>query len=391
MKTLNLKPGKDVPFLYRHPWIFSGAINNATTNITDGEVIKVLSSKNEFISYGIYNSKSQIRVRNYSFDISQEITPDFFRQQIKTAINLRKNILGIAGKNSASRLIFSEADQLSGLTLDQYDNYLVMQITSFSMYHIRELLIDILTTELKPTAIYLKYDKSMLKEEGFNAEDEVVYGTLPEIPFLIEENGLKYEISLYKGQKTGFYTDQQNNHLAVRKYAQNRKALDICSYLGGFALNLAVGGATEITAVDISDYAIKAAERNAELNNLKNIIFVKSDAFSYLAEAQEKYDIIVLDPPKFTHKQDSVKQALTGYRKLNEAAMRLLNKNGILVTCSCSGRVTKEEFIMALSQASVKACKTIQILEQRTASSDHPLSPYCPETQYLKCIILRVN
>lgn len=397
MDTLILKKGKEKSFQFRHPWIFSGALDPKSlsqTKLNDGSPVKILTFEKTFIGYGLYNSQSQIRVRLYSFREHEPIGKDFFRKRIYTVISRKKAVLNPEVYKQACRLIFSENDQLSGLTVDKFSNWLSVQITSLALWFHKDEIINALAELVQPQGIYLRTEKGIAEEEGLLIKDGLIWGIEPEHPVLIEENGIKFLVNIKTGQKTGFYNDQRENHAQAGKYAQGRSCLDLCTYTGGFALNLAKNGALSVKAVDVSQSALDNAKQNAELNKLNEIDFIKSDAFKFLEnelQQNNRYDLIVLDPPKFTHSKSTATQALKGYIQLNTMAMKCLNENGILITCSCSGRISREDFQFVLLQSSLSANKTIDILERRGPASDHSYSPYCPESDYLKCFICCVH
>lgn len=388
-----MKKGRETPFVFGHPWIFSGAIDKIIGHCNAGDMVMVQNAKKEFIAWGLFNPNSQIRVRLYSWQEEQKLTDDFWIQRILRAITLRKDLYQNKKANYACRLIFSEGDSLSGLTVDQVNEFLVVQFTSLAIYEKKDLILSTLQTILQPKGIYLRTEKGIQEEEGLNVKDGIVCGSIPEEPVCIEENGIVYKVSIQTGQKTGFYTDQRLNRLAIRQYAKDRKCLDICCYSGGFALNLAQAGAKQITAVDVSASALSLAKQNIDLNLTNNIDLVHSDAFKYLEKQKQEgqlYDLIVLDPPKFTHSKESKGQALNGYLRLNRLAMSILNNDGYLLTCSCSGRVSYDDFLRTLAQAAWKEKRELQIIEKRSAAPDHPIMAACPESAYLKCVITRL-
>ncbi len=397
MVKIYLKKGKEKSFLLKHPWIFSGAIEASSLSkvqIADGETVSVYSSLKQFIGYGLYNSNSQIRVRLYSFLESQILNDDFFTNRMESIIKKRKSILSPIVYNNACRLIFSEADQFSGLTVDKFSEYLSLQITSLALWFKKDIIIETLVKLINPKGIYLRTEKGIGEEEGLHITDGLIWGEASKEPIIIEENAIKFIVNISTGQKTGFYNDQRENRLISGQYAKGKRCLDICTYTGGFALNLASQGAQSVIAVDVSQSALLLAQQNAELNQLKNIEFHKEDGFKYLEQQiieGKEYDLIVLDPPKFTHSKSTASQALKGYIQLNTMAMKCLSENGILITCSCSGRISREDFQFAILQASLSAKKNVQILERRGSAIDHPYSPYCPETDYLKCFICCVS
>jgi 23S rRNA (cytosine1962-C5)-methyltransferase len=389
-----LKHNREIPFLEKHPWLFSGAVEKITDAPQDGDEVAVFSNKGVFIAYGLYNSKSQIIVRLYSWDAEKELTQEFFIEKIKNAVNLRKNILGLYNNNSACRLIFSEGDGLSGLTVDRYNDFLIFQITSLALYKkidmIRESIIEI----CKPEGIYLRTEKGIGETEGLMVRDGHLWGKEIERPVKIVENDIIFEADLRTGQKTGFYTDQRENRRAVREFASGKNVLDMCCYSGGFSINCAKYGAVSVTGIDVSENALEIARKNAALNDVKNAFFEKSDAFKYLENSKsgnKKFDLIVLDPPKFSYSKASSSQAIKGYIELNYLAMDCIATGGILATCSCSGRVSREEFLNAVRTAALKAKKFVRIIEFRGQAKDHPVSVSCPESNYLKCLICEVS
>jgi 23S rRNA (cytosine1962-C5)-methyltransferase len=391
MKIVTIKPGRSNPFKQRHPWLFSGAIASLTGNPQAGDIVKVCDDKNSFIAYGLYNPHSQIRVRLYSFTEDEVPGAAFWQDKIKQAIYLRENTLGfVPAKDNACRLINSEADGLSGLTVDRFGDYLTIQFTSLGIYQFKDVITESLVSLFHPKGIILRTEQDILAEEGLELKDGIIYGEIAQEAIIIKENGISFEVNLSTGQKTGFYLDQRANRAVIERYAKGKTVLDLCTYSGGFALHAAKAGAKEVTAVDVSANALELAEHNAALNNFNNFTFLKSDMFKYLAQCIEnevKFDIIVLDPPKMTHSKGSVNNALTGYVKLNIAALKCLNPHGILITCSCSGRISKTDFASVLHSSALAANRTLRILEVRGADSDHPISVHCPESEYLKCVV----
>jgi len=388
-----LKPKRETPFKHYHPWLFSGAIAKVLGNAEDGEMVSVHSADNTFIAWGIYNSQSNIRVRLYSWQESEILTLDFWKQKLQSAIAYRRSLgfgMFTDKHSNAYRLVNSEADGLSGLTIDRYGDALCVQFTSLAMYHRRHLWYELLLDLLVPQSITLRTEHDMQKEEGILATDEVVFGSAPERQ-VICENGISYYVQLNSGQKTGFYLDQRANRAYVQGLSKDRRVLDLCCYSGGFALNAKKGGAAMVQAIDVSANAITLAKENALLNNEPDIIFQQADAFRYVDTCEQKYDLIVLDPPKMTHSRASVANALKGYLHLNSKSFSLLDSGGILVSCSCSGRVSAEDFNSVIKEAAFKAGKKAKIMCITGADTDHPVSVYVPESAYLKCIISYVE
>lgn len=388
-----LKPRRARPFYARHPWLFAGAIARIDGTPVNGDEVAVHAHDGQFIAWGLFNSNSQIRVRLYSWDTGQQLEPGFWKARLDDAIRLRRGLLKLDVPNAACRLVFSEADGLSGLVVDQYADWLVIQNTSLALYHRQQVIVDHLVEVLHPRGVYLRTERGVGEAEGLVLRDGPIWGETPEGPIEIVENDLTFQIDLRTGQKTGFYLDQKDNREAVRALATGRRALDVCCYTGGFTMNLARGGATEVVAVDVSATATAMLQLNAERNGIGNIHVETADAFAFmdkLALAGERFGIVVLDPPRFARSRRSLEQAMGGYQRLNEAALKLVERDGVLITCSCSGQVSREDFAGVLNLAAEHSHRAIQILEQRGQSPDHPISASCSETNYLKCFICRI-
>lgn len=421
-----LKPRKALPFYGRHPWVLAGAVERVEPLTlagehladVDGQVVDLCNERGKFIARGFYNAKSRIRVRLFSWNESETLDAEFFRRRLRAAIATRRQ-LGYeparegeapadppsadhrSRSESATRLVFSEADGLSGLVLDRYGDYLVLQPTSLAMHQRAQMLVELLQQELQPRGVILRGDKQTAQLEGIELASDRHWGELPAAPIVIRENGLAFEVDLREGQKTGFYLDQRENRVAAARYLRGKRVLDLFCYTGGFALNAAKLGAAEVTGVDGSKRAIAQAQRNAELNALP-VKFEVGDGFQTLDRLAEdaqpsaqntaqQFDAIVLDPPKFAKSRSAVNAALQAYHRINKTAVALLPPGGILVTCSCSGTVSPEDFRLMLSGVAQKSGRDIQILEQRGAAADHPVAATCLETEYLKCFICRVS
>lgn len=399
-----LRPRKALPFYGRHPWVLESAIDRVEPTSAagehllnlDGEVVDLVNEKGKFIARGFFNSQSRIRVRLFTWSADQPLDEHLLRARIQSAIELRRR-LGLDSEthrsHSAARLIFSESDGLSGLIVDRYGDCLVIQPTSLAIAKRLEAVVSILQDLLHPIAIILRPDKSTAKLEGMELEDGHVWGQLPESPLTIREHGIAYEVDLHVGQKTGLYLDQRENRRAAASYLQGRRVLDLFCYTGAFALAAARAGAAEVLGIDASKKAIAQAERNATLNNLSNLRFEAGDAFESLdalAERQEQFGAVILDPPKFARGKSSVNAALMAYHRLNRTALDLLPTGGILVTCCCTGSVSREDFLHMLSGVAQKSGRDLRILEQRGAAADHPISATCLEAEYLKCFICEV-
>jgi len=393
LPIVRLKKRRALPFFSQHPWVYQTAIESITGSPDLGAEVELRSHEGQFVARGLYNPFSKIRVRLYSWDEEQRLDGSLWRDRIGRALGLRERLFQGLPAHQACRLIFSEADQLSGLTVDRFGEFLVVQWTSAALAAQQEEILFILNEFLSPRGIWLSTEKGIGKLEGLDLNDGPLSGDVPDSPLVIEENGLKYTVDLRQGQKTGFYFDQRDNRMRLRDYAQGR-VLDVCCYSGAFALNAAQTQCESIVAVDSSESAIELARTNAELNGVVDRIeFRVDDMFDAIADLQaegQQFDTIVLDPPKMARTRGGLNRALKGYIRLNQAAMQILKPGGILMTCSCSGLVSREDFEQILLQTSLESGRHLQLLEQRGASPDHPVSVNCLESNYLKCFVCRI-
>lgn len=392
--TVYLRKRRAQPFLNRHPWVFAGAIHRVEGAAADGDEVIVRSDEGHFVARGLFNSQSNIRVRLYSWHLDQPIDEKLLRSRIDAAASLRDGLFD-GEKDSACRLIFSEADGLSGLTVDRYDDWLLVQLTSLALAGRRESLFDLLEERCQPRGIWLRTEQGMRKLEGLTIEDGLVRGEEPPRPLRIRENGLTFLVDVTEGQKTGTFLDQRDNRRAAAKYVRSGTVLDLFCYAGGFGITAAkLGDAEAVVCVDSSAPALETARSNAAANDVeKRIEFVRSDVFRFLEKAvadDRQFDTVVLDPPKMVRRQSGVGSALKGYRSLNELAARLVRPGGTLVTCSCSGHISLSDFQAVLARVSTTLDRRIQVLETRGHAPDHPVSPNCPENEYLKCLICRI-
>jgi 23S rRNA (cytosine1962-C5)-methyltransferase len=390
-----LKPRRAQPFFARHPWVFSGAVTRVEGDPQPGAEVALVTDHGEFIARGLFNPHSNIQVRLYGWDARTPLDEAFWSSRLDEAIRLRRDILKLVGPTTACRLVFSEADGLSGLVVDCYGDWLSVQLTSLALASRREVLTRLLQEKLAPAGIWLRTERGIREAEGLEIADGLLTGEAPPRPLIIEEHGLQYGIDIVEGQKTGFFLDQRDNRLTATRYVRGGRVLDLCCYTAGFAMNAARhGGAREVLAIDVSEPALTMARANAERNELaESIRFEKSDAFKALEnlrEAGERFDVIILDPPKLARHSRGVPEALRGYHSLNRLAIEVLADDGILVTCSCTGYVERAMFENMLAEAALSARRRLQILEVRGASADHPTSVACAETDYLKCYIGRV-
>ena len=389
-----IKPRRARPFYARHPWVLSNSIERVEGSPEPGAEVIVLSHERKFIAQGLWNPNSTIQARLYRWE-EAPLDEAFWLDRVDSALRLRSTLPGNRGDRSARRLIYSEADGLSGLTVDQFDQYLVMQFTSLALHQRKDLFIKALTDRLSPAGIMLRTERGIAKREGLEIDDGVVHGTIPDEPIAIVEHALEFRVDLRTGQKTGFYLDQRENRLAASTYAFERNVLDVFCYTGGFGVAaLKLGGAASCLGIDGSTTAIDLARVNAERNGVAQASFEHADAFDALERFRidgRKFNMIICDPPKFARSPNGIEEALKGYLRLNRAAVAVLERDGILVTCSCSGLIDRGLFVEVIAQVAEQSGRAIQILEQRGQAPDHPVSASCLDTEYLKCLICRVE
>lgn len=391
-----IKPRRARPLFARHPWVFAGSIERVQGNPDDGAEVTVWTHQGEFIARGLYNSQSLIRVRLYSWEPDRTLDESFWRSRLEDALRLRRQVLQCDDPDGACRLVFSESDGLSGLIVDRYGSWLSVQVTSLALAQRLETLQSHLVELCRPQGIYLRTERGVGEAEGLKIADRLLWGEVPDSPIAIVENQLEFEVDLKTGQKTGFYLDQRENRRAVAALACGRRVLDMFCYTGGFALAAARAGAASVVGVDASSAAIELAQRNAHRNRLNQINFRVGQAFetmqSWMDEQPrtQRFDMVILDPPKFARNARSVDQALHGYLRLNALGARLLEPDGILVTCSCAGHITRQDFLDVLAATAEQTGRSVQILSNLGQAADHPVSASCPESHYLQCMIARV-
>jgi 23S rRNA (cytosine1962-C5)-methyltransferase len=389
-----LQPRRARPFYGRHPWVYPGAIAAVEGDPADGAEVELVSHAGNFIARGLYNARSKLRVRLYCWSPDVPLDAAFFRDRLDAAVRLRRDILRLDGPGRACRLVFSEADGLSGLTVDRYDRWLVAQFTALALAQRRELFAELLRDLTGAEGIYLRTERGIGRLEGLELHDGPLWGQTPGEPVTVEDGGLRVLVNLAEGQKTGYYLDQRDNRRAVARLAAGRRVLDAFCYSGGFGLHAARAGAAAVVGVDSSEAALELARANAGLNGLDNVAFVGAEVFDHLAAlaaAGERFGVVVLDPPKFARTQGAVEEALRGYRRLQALALRLLERDGILVTCCCSGLITGDMLADLLAQLAVEERREVQVLQRRGQAPDHPVAVTCPESNYLKCLISRVR
>jgi 23S rRNA (cytosine1962-C5)-methyltransferase len=386
-----LKSGKDQSVLRYHPWIFSGAIKKIHGIPSEGDVVEVYDNKDTFLALGHYQVGS-ITVRLFSFG-QTDADYDFWKNKIEKAYNYRKE-LGLIDSPTTNvyRLIHAEGDGMPGLIIDIYNDTAVMQMHSVGMYMIRSWLVQILQEIYgeKLKSVYDKSEQTMPHKAPIEVKNEHLVGRANHGNVL--ENGLFFNVNWHEGQKTGFFVDQRENRTLLQKYSENRDVLNMFCYTGGFSIYALQGGARTVHSVDSSEKAIEMVKRNYDLNfKDKTHESFAMDAFSFMNNIRDKYDLIILDPPAFAKHQNVLHNALQGYKRLNQVALEQIRSGGILFTFSCSQVVSKENFRKSVFAAAANARRNVRILHQLSQPVDHPISIYHPEGEYLKGLVLYVE
>ena len=385
-----------------HPWVYGEEITAVEGGYRNGDMVDVVSSKGRYLGTGWVNDHSKIRVRILSRNANDTFDEAFFRRRVRYALDYRKTVMGPADYRCC-RLIFGEADQFPGLTVDRFENVLVTQTLSLGMEQRKEWVFRALVEGLREdgaeiAALYERNDVAIRELEGLrqNKGFYPLEGLRDDLDghVIITENGLRYDVDYIEGQKTGFFLDQKYNRQAVARLARDRRVLDCFTHTGAFALNAAAARAAHVTAVDVSQFALELAAENGRRNGLTNLDFLCADVFDLLTRmAREKkcdYDYIILDPPAFTKSRATADRAYHGYKEINLKAMRLLPRGGYLATCSCSHFMSDEMFRRMLREAAQDAGVTLRQIEARQQAPDHPILPGVPETDYLKFYLLQV-
>ncbi|MDR1585504.1 MAG: class I SAM-dependent rRNA methyltransferase [Prevotellaceae bacterium] len=391
MTSIILKPKKEESLRRFHPWVFSGAIRQIKGKVCEGDVVEVCDSDGNFLALGHYQIGS-IAVRILSFE-KETIDNSFWTKKIRSAYALRQSLGLLRGnENNACRLIHGEGDSLPGLIVDMYDDTAVMQAHSVGMHEIRETLAQVIAENIPEVKnVYYKSETTLPFNAPVTPEDGYLIGK--ETSQLAVENGLKFHIDWLRGQKTGFFIDQRENRSLLEHYSKGRSVLNMFCYTGGFSVYAMRGGAELVHSVDSSAKAIELTEKNIALNfpcDKRHASFAQ-DAFRFLNENQQKYDLIILDPPAFAKHRDALRNALKGYKRLNAKAFEQIKPGGIVFTFSCSQAVSKEQFRLAVFSAAAESRRNVRILSQLVQPADHPVNIYHPEGEYLKGLVLWVE
>ncbi|MGP9418736.1 23S rRNA (cytosine(1962)-C(5))-methyltransferase RlmI [Pseudomonas reactans] len=392
---LFLAKGREKSLLRRHPWVFSGAVTRVEGKANSGDTIDIVDSHGKWLARGAYSPSSQIRARVWTFRQDEDIDIEFFVRRLQQAQSWRNWIAKRDGLDGY-RLIAGESDGLPGITIDRFQNFLVLQLLSAGAEYQRAPLLAALQKCYPECAIWDRSDVAVRKKEGLELTQGHVIGAEPPALLPIQEHGMSLLVDIKQGHKTGFYLDQRDSRLAARKYAEGRKVLNCFSYTGAFAVSALMGGCEKVTNVDTSQDALDIARQNVELNNLdlSKAEFVREDVFQLLRKYRTEgvqFDMIVMDPPKFVENKSQLASACRGYKDINMLALQLLRPGGILLSFSCSGLLPTDLFQKILADAALDANREIQFVEQFRQAADHPVIGSYPEGLYLKgfaCVVM---
>jgi len=390
--TLKLKKNEDRRVRAGHLWIFSNEVDTRATPLNSfqpGDVVTILSYSGRPLGSAYINPHSLICARIFSRQPHSALDKSILTARITQALALREQCF----EKPYYRLIYSESDLLPGLIVDRFDNALVMQVSTLGMEMHQQAIVDALEEVLHPETIILNNQMKARELEGLETFSHVIKGTLPDA-LHVEENNARFEIPAIGGQKTGWFYDHRANRLAMRKWVRDKKVLDVFSYMGGWGIQAAVNGARLVNCIDSSEAACAMLKNNAQLNNISEQIEVTNgDAFEALADLKQrnqKYDVIILDPPAFIKRKKDLKQGTVAYQRLNKLAMNILSGNGILISASCSFHLAREQHLKILRTCAQQTDHEIQIIEEGGLGPDHPVHPAIPETSYLSCFTARL-
>lgn len=391
---VTLKKGEGRTIKAGGAWIFDNEIDTITGRFKNGEVVTVHDFDGYLMGKGFINQNSKIRIRMMTRKPDQEIDEAFLKMRVKNAWEYRKTTVD----TSSCRIIFGEADFLPGLVIDKYEDVLVVECLALGMEQFKETIVNFLKEILaedgiKIRGVYERSDANERTKEGLSKVKGFI-GDAFDTNVEIVENGVHYMVDVANGQKTGFFLDQKYNRLAMQRICKGKKVLDCFTHMGTFALNAGIAGAADVTGLDISEYAVSQAEANARLNHLENTVhFCQAnvlDELPKLAQAGEKYDVVILDPPAFTKSREATKNAIKGYREINMKGLKLVKDGGYLATCSCSHFMTQDLLAKTVKEAAKATHKRLRQVEFRTQAPDHPILWAADESYYLKFFIFQV-
>jgi 23S rRNA (cytosine1962-C5)-methyltransferase len=393
MPELILKPGRERSVLRHHPWIFSGSVARIIGTSKIGETVDVISSDGDLLAKAAYNPNSNIIARIWTWDPLERVDEKLLDTRLREAIESR-NKFQDSINSDARRLVHGESDNLPGLILDQYGDTFVVQFLTAGVEYWKQDIIDSIVQNTKANSIYERSDVDVRDLEGLPPYAGLLYGQSPDPDLFITENGIKFNVDVISGHKTGFYLDQRDNRLKINGLSRELKVLDCFSYTGGFAINALAGGASFVTLVDSSSSALTYARKNFELNNihLDNVNIIEQDVFKLmrtLRDMGETYDLVILDPPKFAPTAAQAERAARGYKDINLLALKILRPGGLLVTFSCSGGISEDLFQKIIAGAALDAGVEALILERLHQGIDHPVALNFPEGAYLKGFVIQ--
>ncbi|MCA3952093.1 class I SAM-dependent methyltransferase [Vibrio vulnificus] len=393
--AIYLVKGREKSVVRRHPWIFSRGIDRVEGNPQLGETVDVYGHDGKWLAKAAYSPESQIRARVWSFE-KQDINKAFFVKRIQDAQLLREDVIERDGL-TGYRLIAAESDGMPGVTIDRYQNFFVCQLLSAGAEHQKQNIVDALIEVFPDCNVYERSDVSVRKKEGLQETTGVLHGEMPPKSVVIEENGVKISVDIVGGHKTGFYLDQRDSRQQAMKYVKDKEVLNCFSYTGGFGLYALKGGAKRVINADVSQPALDTAKFNAELNEFdiskKRAVFLNADVFKLLREYRDqgtKFDVVIMDPPKFAESKAQLNGACRGYKDINMLAMQILRPGGTLLTYSCSGLMDQVLFQKIIADAAVDAGRSVKFVERFEQAADHPTDTAYPEGFYLKGFACKV-
>ncbi|HIF9080959.1 TPA: class I SAM-dependent methyltransferase [Photobacterium damselae] len=386
--SIYLVKGREKSLLRRHPWVFSRGIARVEGDPQLGDTVEIFDNKGQWLARGAYSPQSQIRVRVWTFNKNEKIDVEFFVNRLQTAQALR-DVLAARDGLTGYRLIAAESDGLPGITIDKYQDYLVCQLLSAGAEAQKEALVEALQICYPLCNVYERSDVAVRKKEGLAQRTGVLVGNEPPKFVTIEENGVKINVDIKGGHKTGFYLDQRDSREAAVKYVNGKRVLNCFCYTGGFGLYALKGGASQVVNVDVSQPALDTAKMNAEMNGypLENAEFLNADVFKLLREYRDRgelFDVVIMDPPKFAESKSQLVGACRGYKDINMLAMQITKPGGMLLTYSCSGLMDGNLFQKIIADAALDAKRDVQFIERFAQAADHPLDSAYPEGFYLK-------
>ncbi|MBI5108556.1 MAG: class I SAM-dependent rRNA methyltransferase [Rhodocyclales bacterium] len=396
MATLILHPGKEKSVLRHHPWLFSGAVDRLEGRARPGDTVDVASAAGRPLARAAWSPSSQIRARIWSFDAEDVIDHAFFKRRVAAAVARRKSLPELDGQHGL-RLIHAESDGLPGIIADRYGDTVVLQLSSAGAEKWRGAIVDSLLKATGGTRVYERSDLDLRSLEGLEPVTGWRHGQAADEELVIEENGVRLGVDIVDGHKTGFYLDQRDNRRRVAELAAGRRVLNCFCYTGGFSLQALAGGAREVVSIDSSGPALESARRNLALNpplDAGRAIWLEADVFGELRNlraAGERYDLIILDPPKFAHTAAHAERAARAYKDINLLGLQLLAPGGLLMTYSCSGGISAELFQKIVAGAALDAGRAARIVQHLHGAADHPVDLAFPEGEYLKGLLLQVD